>query len=76
MIAHQHRRKFECTARSIITARPRCGHGHWTNRPLRSGENLDLIVKLDAYKKRKTHQSLYAFDLARPSKAAGFFSSM
>ena len=69
-----HRRKFECAARSVITARPRCGHGHWTRGPLGSGENL--IVELDASKKRKTHQSLYAFDLARPSNAAGFFSSM
>ena len=73
-IAYQHRRKFECTARSVITARPRCGHGDWTHGQLGSGENL--IVELDASKKRKTHQSLYAFDLARPSKAAGFFSSM
>ena len=43
----------------------------WTHGPLGSGENL--IVELDASKKRKTHQSLYAFDLARPSKATGFF---
>ena len=44
-IAHRHCHidfvEFECTARSVA----RCGHGHWTQAPLRSAEHL--IVEED-----------------------------
>ena len=71
-----HRLKFECTAHSVITAR--CGHGHWTQAPLGSGANL--IVELDASKKRKKKRvkrsNVLCFWPGSAKEAAGFFSSM
>ena len=68
-----HQLKFECTARSVVTAR--CGHGHWTQAPLGVGWASHCRRGRVKKKKRKS-QTLYALGLARPRKEATFFSSM